>query len=184
MKKALLYYWLRSQSSYDNKTEYLYFPENTYGYSNKYLSKLFGYGINQVPIMMDELTDTVVELDYKNGRYKFSTDYNAGEYVYVDSDDIKKIIDKILEKDKKDGTSILLYILFVQKYQISKNRWKFTYRELSRYLGYSKANHMDKIKEAIELLEEIDMIKVSGCDGDNCQYNYKQYKQLNWCKTY
>ena len=43
---------------------------------------------------------------------------------------------------------------------------------------------MDKIKEAIELLEEIDMIKVSGCDGDNCQYNYKQYKQLNWCKTY
>ena len=185
MKVAALYFWFRSKSTCYKKVEYLPFP-NGKPYTNKELSKEFGYGINNIPIMMNILVqNNLIVIDKEEKRYLFPIDgfIKDNNYLYVHIDVLRQMLDYGLE-NRYDAVPLLslMYLFRINKVAKIKNaQCKFTMRKILSWLGYDKRTKTDNISRILQYFQRklkwITFEEVRECreDGSYITYNVLGY---------
>lgn len=157
MKVAAIYFWFRSKSTCYKKVEYLPFP-NGKPYTNRELSKEFGYGINNIPVMMDILIKNgLIVIDKEQQRYIFPTDsfVSSNNYLYVHIDVLRRMLDYGLE-NRYDAVPLLslMYLFRISKgAKIKNTQCRFTMKQMLIWLGYDKRTKTDNISRILQYLQ-------------------------------
>lgn len=187
MKVAALYFWFRSKSTCYKKVEYLPFP-NGKPYTNRELSKEFGYGVNNIPIMMNILVkNNLIVIDKEQQRYIFPTDnfVNSNSYLYVHIDVLRQLLDYGL-KNRYDAVPLLLlmYLFRISKgAKIKNTQCRFTMKQILLWLGYDKRTKTDTISRILQYFQRqlkwISFEEVRECREDS---HYITYNVLTYIK--
>lgn len=185
MKVAMLYFWFRSKSTCYKKVEYLPFP-NGKSYTNRELSKTFGYGVNNIPIMMNILVkNDLIVIDKENKRYIFPTEnfIEENNYLYVHIDVLRQMVDYGLEC-KCDAVPLLLlmYLFRISKGAKIKNaQCRFTMKQMLLWLGYDKRTKTDNISRILQYFQRqlkwisFEEVREHREDGSYVTYNVLDY---------
>lgn len=186
LKMALLYYWLRTLSSYDdvNMVEYLRVDLNRPGQlSCRNVSKKFGYSKNFVNQCFNAFIENgLMEYNDDYGRYEFILDFGP-EYVIIDLDILIELVEYCIEKAPRvNGEAVLIYGLLRRKFSVSskyKKGWVFSATKLQKWLGYSDTTRSVRIQKVLDDMVDNGWIRFVRTDFDNSPIpQYGQFLEL------
>lgn len=185
LKSGLIYFWFRSQTSYDvdNDIEYYPFKDNQ-PYNNLFYISIFKYGKNQITSLLEPLFENnLIVINKELNRYEFpqSSFSKNGEWTLIKLDLLYQLVQWCLTEDNTNRHCgiILTWGYLHNKFNLfGLGQHIFCYKDINTYLGYDDKSKTMTGKRIITILEDNELIKDIPSNDSKGKYQYLSYRQL------